>query len=52
MKQDAINFKPIPKTFIEAAKQSAQLKNIKNSSVKHWQESNIIKTLLAGLRGK
>ena len=53
MNQEQINFKTFHGgKFGEAMKQAEQLKNIKNHSVKHWQESNIIKTLLDGLRGK
>lgn len=38
--------------FLEAIAQSKQLKKLKSRPVKRFQESLIIKTLLAGLRGK
>lgn len=43
--------KPAEGRFAEAMKQADQLKQIKHPAAKRWQESNILKTLLAGLRG-
>lgn len=45
-------FHSINPRFIQAMALSRHLRKIKNKPVKYWQESLIIKTLLAGLRGK
>jgi hypothetical protein len=38
--------------FLDALRMAAHLKNIKRRDVKRQQESILLKTLLAGLRGK
>ena len=43
--------KPAEGRFAEAMKKADKLKTIKHPAAKRWQESNILKTLLAGLRG-
>jgi len=51
MPQLKFSDKPASGRFAEAMRQADQLKQIKHRAAKRWQESNILKTLLAGLRG-
>lgn len=51
MQQLRLERNPSSGRFSEAMRQAQQLPVIKNPKAKRWQQSNILKTLLLGLRG-
>ena len=51
MQRIRLECKPPADRFSEAVRQAQQLPSLKNPETKHWQQANILKTLLLGLRG-